>query len=211
MTFDPSVRLGMIIVVSGASGTGKSTLCARVRQAMPELGFSVSCTTRLPRPGEKNGTDYYFLAGDEFGRRLAGGEFLEHAEVFGHCYGTLKSEVLARVQSGTDVLLDIDVQGAGQIRQAARNDRVLNKCAEFIFIVPPSLTELENRLRLRSTDSEEQIRRRLAAAGREIGGWRHYDYLVVNAEFGRAAGELENLIRALRLNTKRMPEDSLNV
>ncbi|MDD5699402.1 MAG: guanylate kinase [Victivallaceae bacterium] len=209
MTFDRSGKLGMVIVVSGASGTGKSTLCVRLRQVMPELGFSISCTTRPPRPREENGVDYYYLERDEFKRRLAAGEFLEYAQVFGNYYGTLKSEVIARVEAGTDVLLDIDVQGALQIRQAALDDPVLKKCAEFIFVAPPSLAELEARLRERSTDSEEQIQRRLAEAGHEISYWRHYDYLIVNAEFERAAGEMENLIRALRLNTKRMPEEMI--
>ena len=211
MTSGSNKKLGMLIVVSGASGTGKSTICGQVRQDMPELGFSVSCTTRQPRPGEQNGKDYYYISKDEFKKRIEGGEFIEYAEVFSNYYGTLKSEVIDLVNAGKDVFLDIDVQGALQIREAAQDDPVLAKCSEFIFIVPPSLGELENRLRGRCSDSEEQISQRLAKAEKEISFWRKYDYLVVNDKLENAVAEMENLIRALKLSSKRMPEDIFNV
>jgi guanylate kinase len=207
---DISERLGMAIVVSGASGTGKSTICGRIREEMPELGFSVSCTTRPPRAGEKNAVDYYYLSKDEFLKKVAAGEFIEHAEVFSNYYGTLRSEVVEHTEAGKDVLLDIDIQGAMQIREAAETDPVLKKCCEFIFIVPPSMAELEKRLRSRSSDSEEQIKQRLAKAGYEISFCRKYDYLIVNEQLDAAVGEMKNLIRALRLSTKRMPEDICN-
>ena len=211
MTSDLSKRLGMVIVVSGASGTGKSTICGQVRKDMPELGFSVSCTTRPPRQGEKDSVDYYYISKEEFEKRVEAGEFIEHAEVFNNYYGTLKNEVIDQVEAGKDVFLDIDIQGALQIQRAALSDPVLEKCCEFIFIIPPSMTELEKRLHERSSDSEEQISQRLAKAESEINFWRKYDYLIVNDDFVRAANEMESLIRALRLNTKRMPEDIFNV
>jgi guanylate kinase len=207
MTLDPSKRLGMLIVVSGASGTGKSTICAKVRENMPELGFSVSCTTRPPRPGEKDSVDYYFISREEFEKRIEAGEFIEYAEVFSNYYGTLKSEVIDKVKAGKDIFLDIDIQGALQIQHAAKHGPVLKKCCEFIFIVPPSILELEKRLRGRSSDSEEQIRQRLEKAEHEISFCHKYDYLIVNDKLDDAVGEMESLIRALRLNTKRMPEN----
>ena len=211
MTSDLSRRLGMVIVVSGASGTGKSTICGQVRADMPELGFSVSCTTRSPRPGEKDSVDYYYISREEFEKRIEAGAFIEYAEVFSNYYGTLKSEVIDQVKAGKDVFLDIDIQGALQIQRAAEKDPVLKKCCEFIFIVPPSIPELEKRLRGRSSDSEEQISQRLEKAEHEISFWRKYNYLIINDELDRAVNEMESLICALRLNTKRMPENMFNV
>lgn len=211
MTSNLSKRLGMLIVVSGASGTGKSTICGQVRNDMPELGFSVSCTTRAPRPGEKDSIDYYYIGKEDFKKRVSAGEFIEYAEVFSNYYGTLKSEIMDQIQDGKDVFLDIDIQGAMQIQQAAENDAVLKKCCEFIFIVPPSMTELENRLRGRSTDSAEQISQRLETAAKEISFCHKYNYLIVNDKLDKAVSEMESLIRAMRLNTKRMPEDMFNV
>ncbi len=207
MTPDPSRRLGMLIVVSGASGTGKSTICSRVRENMPELGFSVSCTTRQPRPGEKDSIDYYYISREEFEKRIKTGAFIEYAEVFSNYYGTLKSEVIDKVKAGEDIFLDIDIQGALQIQRASQSDPVLKKCCEFIFIVPPSMTELEKRLRGRSSDTEEQIRQRLEKAEHEISFCHKYDYLIVNDKLDTAVNEMESLIRALRLNTKRMQEN----
>jgi guanylate kinase len=204
-------KLGMVIVVSGASGTGKSTICGQVRKDMPELGFSVSCTTRSPRDGEKDGVDYYYISKDVFLKRVGNGEFIEYAEVFDNFYGTLRSEVIDQVESGKDVFLDIDIQGALQIQQTALNDPLLKNCCEFIFIVPPSIAELEKRLRGRGTDPEEQIVKRLAKAKHEISFWRSYDYLIINDRLEDAVNEMENLIRSLRLNTKRMSEDIFDV
>jgi guanylate kinase len=206
MTSDLSKRLGMVIVVSGASGTGKSTVCGEVRKDMPELGFSVSCTTRDPRPGEKDSVDYYYISKEEFEKRIEAGEFIEYAEVFSNYYGTLKSEVMEQITAGKDVFLDIDIQGALQIQRAAENDSILKKCCEFIFIVPPSIIELETRLRGRSSDSEEQIRQRLEKAEHEISFSNRYDYIIVNDELDKAVNEMENLISDLSLNTKRIPE-----
>jgi guanylate kinase len=192
------MKLGMVIIVSGASGTGKSTICSRVRKDMPELGFSVSCTTRLPRGGEKNAVDYYYINKDEFKKRIEAGEFIEYAEVFNNNYGTLKSEIIERVKAGKDIFLDIDIQGALQIRQASLNDEFLKKCCKFIFIMPPSMEELEKRLRGRSSDSEEQINKRLAKAEEEISFKDKYDYIIVNDKFDKAVDEMKELINSLR-------------
>ncbi|MDD3886726.1 MAG: guanylate kinase [Victivallaceae bacterium] len=203
-------KSGSIIVLSGPSGVGKSTLVARVREKMPELEFSISCTTRAPRGAEKNGEEYYFLAPDEFERRVAAGEFLEHAKVHAHCYGTLKSECLDRCRRGATVILDIDVQGAMSVRAAAEADPELAAAAEFVFIGPPSFCELEKRLRGRATDSAEQITLRLETARRELSMWKKYDYLVVNDDLDRAAAEMTGLFRAFELKTSVMPEDWFN-
>ena len=137
-------RLGSAIIVSGPSGVGKSTVCGKVREAMPELKFSISCTTRPPRTGEVDGVHYYFISKDEFEKRIANNEFIEYARVFDNIYGTLASEVIDRVKAGETVFLDIDVQGALQIQAAAGKDELLSRVCEFIMLVPPSLEVLEN-------------------------------------------------------------------
>ena len=194
-------RLGDLIVVSGPSGVGKSTLIRRVREELGDLNFSVSCTTRKPREGEVHGRDYYFLEESEFVRRLEAGEFLEHAQVFAHRYGTLRSEVVGRLERGEEVILDIDVQGAKQIRQAAERDPLIAAAAQFVIIVPPDLATLESRLRGRNSESEEQLRLRLDGAVRELQNFRLYDFVVVNGDLDAAAAELAAVFRAVRLRT----------
>jgi guanylate kinase len=203
-----AVKTGNLIVLSGPSGVGKSTLVGEVRQAMPELEFSISCTTRKPRPGEQDGREYYFLTPEEFEKRSQAGGFVEEARVFANRYGTLKSEVLDRVRRGADVVLDIDVQGAAQIRRAAEKDPEIAAAAVFVLIVPPSLELLEARLRRRATDSEEQLALRIAAAERELAQFRLYDYIVINDDLDTAACELETLFRSFRLRTGLIPEGS---
>ena len=201
-------RTGNLIVLSGPSGVGKSTLVGEVRKALPELEFSISCTTRQPRPGERNGREYYFLTPDEFEARSQAGGFVEEARVFSNRYGTLKSEVLERIRRGADVVLDIDVQGAAQIREAAKRDPEIAAAAVFVLIAPPSLELLESRLRKRATDSEEQLSLRIAAAERELARFRLYDYIVTNDDLATAARELEMLFRSFRLRTGLIPEGS---
>lgn len=199
-------RLGVLLIVSGPSGAGKSSICSRVRSEMPDLRFSVSCTTRQPRKGEQHGKEYYFISREEFEQKISGNEFIEHAEVFGNRYGTLKSEMTKYILQGEDVFLDIDIQGAMQIKQAAIENELLRKCAEFIFITPPSLSELEHRLRERASDSEEQIQQRLAKASYEISFWHEYDYMLINDVLDTAVAEMKSLIAMTRKSTIRIKE-----
>ncbi len=201
------MKLGNIIILSGPSGVGKSTLIKAIRKELPDLRFSVSCTTRSPRVGEVNDVDYHFLSREEFLRRKENNEFVESAEVFANFYGTLKSEVLSIAEKGENVLLDIDVQGALQIKDACTKDAELAKCCEFIFIVPPSLTELERRLRSRATDSEEQITLRLGKAKHELSFWRTYDYIIANNDVEVAAAALLSVIKNFSLQSKKFTEE----
>ena len=202
-------RLGSAIIVSGPSGVGKSTVCGKVRENMPDLKFSISCTTRQPRTGEVDGVHYYFITREEFEKRIANDEFIEYARVFDNIYGTLASEVIERVRRGEDVFLDIDVQGALQIRAAAEKNELLKKVCEFVLLAPPSFEILENRLRSRATDSAEQIEMRLAKAKHELSFYRHYDYVVVNDDLDKAVCDVESIIRAAAARTDRLPEDFL--
>jgi guanylate kinase len=147
-----SARTGILFVVSGPSGSGKTTLCRRLADT-GEAHYSISCTTRSPRPGEEMGKDYHFLTPTDFTQRLASGDFLEHATVHGNLYGSLKSEVISYLQAGTDVVMDIDVQGAEQVRQCS--DPVIQLALVDLFVMPPSEEELHHRLSGRGTDSAE--------------------------------------------------------
>ena len=200
-------KFGNLIVISGPSGVGKSTLVKRAMAELPDLTFSVSCTTRSPRDGEIDGVSYHFLSEDEFSRKLEKNEFLEHAGVFKHRYGTLKSEVTDRITAGKEVILDIDVQGARQIRQAAENDAVIRDAAVFILIAPPSLAALESRLRGRNSENDEQLKLRLDAAAGELKNFRLYDYLVINDDLENAACDLINIFKSIRLRTVNIKEE----
>lgn len=202
-------RLGSAIIISGPSGVGKSTVCGKVREQFPDLQFSISCTTRQPRPGEIDGVHYYYLSKDEFERRIANGDFIEYARVFDNIYGTLASEVIERVQAGQDVFLDIDVQGAVQIQAAAEKNPLLKKVCEFILLAPPSFAILEKRLRDRASDSAEQVEMRLAKAKYELSFFRKYNYLVVNDQLEKAVDDVAAIIRSAGLRTDRLPEDFL--
>ncbi len=173
--------------MSGPSGVGKGTLVAKLRQRVPSLGLTVSATTRSPREGEKDGVSYYFLSEEEFGRRVEAGEFLEWANVHGHRYGTLHSEVDRLFDEGRSVVLEIDVQGGLNVRRV-RPDTVL------VFIEPPSAEELERRLRGRGTEDEATIRLRLDNAASELERAASYDERIVNDDLDRAVGELADLI-----------------
>jgi len=194
-------KLGNIIVLSGPSGVGKSTLITEVRKHIPDLQFSISCTTRKIRGEEINHVHYHFLSVDEFEQKIAGNEFAEYAKVFTNYYGTLKSEIIDRALAGKTVLLDIDVQGAMQIKKACGTNEILRQTVSLIFIGPPSFAVLEKRLRSRATDSEEQINIRLNEARHELSFWREYDYLVVNDNLTNAAAKLTALLQSLQLKT----------
>ena len=183
------VRYGMLLIVSGPSGSGKSTLAKRMFEHFDGIEFSVSCTTRAMRAGEVHGKDYHFISQEQFREHIANGDFVEFATVHGNSYGTLKSEVISRVESGIDVLLDIDVQGVHQISEN-RPDAIR------VFMMPPSLAELERRLRGRHTDDEQKICERLAQARRECALAYTYDYIVINDDPDVAAKELDAIITA---------------
>jgi len=186
----------LLLVVSAPSGAGKTTLC---RFLIERLGFrfSVSHTTRPPRPGEVEGRDYYFVSREEFEDMISRGEFLEWAEVHGHLYGTSRAEVEGALARGEDLLLDIDVQGAASLRRTLPE-------AVFVFIAPPSLAELERRLRARGTESEEALRRRLSRAREEMTFAPWFDYVVVNDRVERAFEDLAAIVRAERCRPHRL-------
>lgn len=199
-------RSGLILILSGPSGSGKSSIYKLSIGDLGAIEFSVSCTTRAPRPGEVDGRDYHFISRAEFDRLVAEDAFAEHAEVHGNCYGTLKSELLGRVQRGIDVLLDIDVQGAAQLRKLCESSCEFRRACVFIFIMPPSFEELERRLRARATETEESIVRRLANAKGEMAHAPEYDHVIVNDDLARAAAEFTALVRGLRNDPARQPQ-----
>lgn len=180
---------GLLIIISGPSGAGKSTVISRLMQMRDDIRFSVSATTRAPRPGEEEGKAYFFKTREEFSAMIENNEFLEHAEYVGNCYGTPSAPVDENISRGYAVLLDIEVQGAVQILEK-RSDAV------SVFLCPPSLKVLENRLRGRGTDSEEKIQDRLATARREYAQMSRYTYIVINDDADTAARELDAIITA---------------
>ena len=186
---------GSVLVLSGPSGAGKSTVCAELLSQEPDLSFSVSCTTRPPRAGERDGREYHFLSETRFREYEAQEAFLESAVVHGHRYGTLLHDVEAGIADGRSVLLDIDVQGARQIRERTRDTQLAAHCV-FVFLGPPSRSELERRLRSRGTEEEEVIAARLRTAKSELAAWREYEYLVVNDRVEAAVSRLQAVLRS---------------
>jgi guanylate kinase len=183
---------GLLFIVSAPSGAGKSSLVNAVLADDPRLALSISYTTRAPRPGEQHGREYFFVARDAFLAMAAAGEFLESAEVHGNLYATSQTQIAAVRAGGRDVVLEIDWQGAQQVRRIFPD-------AIGIFILPPSVAELERRLRGRGQDSDEVIRRRLAAAAAEIGHAAEFDYVIINKDFDEARRDLAAVVRASRL------------
>ncbi|QHI68863.1 guanylate kinase [Tichowtungia aerotolerans] len=187
----------LLLVVSAPSGAGKSTICNRLVETFPDMIYSVSCTTRAPRGEEKDGEHYHFLSRDEFINRVNAGEFLEHAEVHGNLYGTLESTVRRALDEGCDLIMDIDVQGAAQIRAACAalsEDDPLRKRFVDIFIAPPSLEELERRLRGRATDCEEVIQKRMFNAMKEMEQKDDYAHLIINDNLDVAFEKFVNVV-----------------
>ncbi len=189
-----------VFIVSAPSGSGKSTLVAELRRTVPQLHFSVSYTTRPPRGQERNGEDYFFISRPEFEERIQKGEFLEHAEVFGNYYGTHVSELDRARKLGQDLVLDIDVQGARQLKKTI-------PAAVSIFILAPSRQVLEERLRARSQDSEAVIERRLRDAAEEIRNYSNYDYVLVNREVAASVDTLVSIVKATRSRRDRMENE----
>ncbi len=187
---------GALIVVSAPSGAGKTTLCREVRSVVPDLAYSVSYTTRPPRPGEVDSSDFYFVSERSFRDMIARNEFAEWAEVHGNLYGTAERTLEQVLEAGRDILLDIDTQGARQLRSRYPE-------AVLVFVVAPSIKELEQRLRERKSDAPQEIARRLTRAREEIATWRQYDYLIINRDLKEAVEQLADIIRAERYRTGR--------
>ena len=194
------VKKGLLIILSSPSGAGKSTLAQRIKSWDANCVFSISATTRKPREGEQDGKDYYFISEDEFRKKVSNGEMLEHAEVFGNLYGSPISPVLSSIDSGNDVLFDVDWQGSQQIKNSRLGEFVLS-----IFILPPSIKELESRLKSRNQDSDEVISNRMAKSVEEISHWPEYDYVLVNDDIGETEKKLKTIINAERLRLSQQP------
>lgn len=195
-----SDRRGLLIILSSPSGAGKSTLARRLRAWDPSIRFSVSATTRPPRAGEVDGTDYYFLSEEAFKRQVAEGEMLEHAHVFGNYYGSPKGPVQQAIDSGQDVLFDVDWQGEVQIRNSDLAPHALS-----IFLLPPSIAELRRRLISRGKDSDDTIRGRMEKSWAEISHWGYYDFVLVNDDLDRTEAELKSIVTATRLRRTQRP------
>lgn len=190
-------RRGILFVVSAPSGAGKTTLCQQIVSAVPGLKHSVSYTTRRPRPGEQHGREYFFVDEPMFREMVGRGEFAEWATVYGHLYGTPNRMLTEMMDGGVDVLLDVDTQGAMQIKQRFED-------AICIYVLPPSLQALRSRLLQRAGDSPEEIDRRLKQAREEVWSYQHYDYVIRNDDVKQALKELEAVILTERIRTKRL-------
>ncbi len=196
---DTLARRGLMLVISSPSGAGKSSLSRRLIAEHDHLGLSVSCTTRAPRPGETDGVEYHFVSPDRFAELIAEDAFLEWADVHDHRYGTLRAPVLAALESGRDLVFDIDWQGGRQITDRAAEDAVR------VFILPPDLPALRARLQGRAQDSAEVIERRLTRATEEIAHYAEYDYVIVNDDFDRAYEQLRRIYQGEQLRRRRLP------
>jgi len=197
MSNDQISRRGLMLVLSSPSGAGKTTLSRRLLEADHGIALSVSATTRARRPTEREGVDYYFVTMPQFETMIAGGEFLEHARVFGNRYGTPRAVVMDELALGKDILFDIDWQGTQQLKEKMRDDLV------SIFILPPSHAELERRLRNRAEDSDEIVAGRMAKAADEISHWPEYDYVIVNSDVEKALADIQAILNAERLRRSR--------
>ncbi|MDJ0821063.1 MAG: guanylate kinase [Paracoccaceae bacterium] len=193
-------RRGLLIILSSPSGAGKSTLSRRLLEWDPSLSFSVSATTRAPRPGEADGKDYHFLSEEKFKRDVTKGDMLEHAHVFGNFYGSPRAPVQTAIEEGRDVVFDIDWQGAQQIVNSALGQHTLS-----VFILPPSIAELRRRLVSRGQDSAEVISKRMQKSWDEISHWGSYDYVLINDDLDRTFDDLKTILTATRLRRLQQP------
>ena len=193
------MQKGLLILVSGASGTGKGTVCKKLLSEMPEMYYSISATTRQPRNGEKDGVEYFFISVKDFKQKIAEGKFLEYAEVYGNFYGTPLYKIEEHLNSGRNVLLEIDTQGALKVMEKIPD-------GVFIFLLPPSLEELYNRIEKRGTESEEDLKRRFDSAKAEIEVGKKYKYAVVNDSVDAAVEKIKSIITAESLKVERQIE-----
>ena len=193
----------LLILISAPSGGGKTTLCQQLLAARPDMTRAITCTTRAPRPGEKNDVDYYFLDPADFQRRVQAGEFIEHATVFGRSYGMLRSELLDKLRRGKDVLLNVDVQGAATIRAQAQKEPELKGALVTVFLTPPSLAVLEERLKKRAADAPEEIQKRLGIARKEIAQWKNFDYLLISTTIPEDLRRMLAIVEAEKMRAAR--------
>ena len=193
-------RRGLLLILSSPSGAGKTTLTRRLMAWDPTIKFSISATTRAPRPGEVDGREYYFRSRQDFETMVETGQMLEHAEVFGNLYGSPRAPVEAAMADGRDTVFDIDWQGGQQIRNSALSRDVVS-----VFVLPPSIAELERRLRGRAQDSEAVIAGRMAKSRDEISHWAEYDYVIVNTDLEKSFADLITILQAERLRRDRQP------
>ena len=200
MTTTSQSRLGILYLISGPSGSGKTTLCQRMKKE-GIADYAISATTRAKREGEEHGSSYYFLSVSEFKEKIAEGAFIEYAEVHGNYYGTLKSEVITKLESGTDIVMDIDVQGAELIR--AVKDSLIQTCLVDLFVMPPDVAELERRLRFRDTDAEEVIALRLQNSIEEMARWSEYTYCLTSTDRDNDYSIFKSILSTERLKTSR--------
>jgi guanylate kinase len=198
-----SKNAGLLILLSAPSGAGKTTLCEQTLAANPGFSRAITCTTRAPREGEKDGVDYHFLGAETFLKRVEAGHFIEHATVYDHSYGTLKSEVLDKLRQGRDVLLSVDVQGAAAIQAEAARDTELKSALVTVFLAPASIAMLEERLQRRGKDSPAVIQKRLGVARQEIAQWRNYDYLIISSSIADDLRRMQTVINAERMRVLR--------
>lgn len=203
-----SMSAPLLIVVSAPSGGGKTTVCQQVLDARPDMARVITCTTRPPRGAEKDGVDYYFLDDKTFQQRVEAGLFLEHAVVYGKRYGTLRSEVVDKLRGGRDVILSVDVQGVETIRARAKMDPELASALVTVFLTPPSLAILQQRLQKRGVDSAEVMKQRLAEARHEIGRWRSFDYLIISTSIAEDFRRMQAIIdgEKMRVVRARLPQ-----
>lgn len=193
----------LLVVISAPSGGGKTTLCNQLLAARPDMARAITCTTREPRGQEQDGVDYYFLDAASFLKRVQAGNFLEHATVYGHSYGTLKSEVLGKLRAGRDVLLNIDVQGAAAVRKCAEADPELLRALVTVFLTPATLAVLEQRLQQRGTDTAPVIQKRLSVARQEIAQWKNFDYLLISRSKQEDLAGMQAIVEAEKRRTAR--------
>jgi guanylate kinase len=193
----------LLILISAPSGGGKTTLCQQLLAARPDMTRAITCTTRALRPGEKDGVDYYFFGPPEFERRVQAGEFIEHATVFGRSYGILRSELLDKLRCGRDVLLNVDVQGAATIRDRALADPELKRALVTVFLTPPSIAVLNERLKKRAADAPEEIQKRLGIARKEIAQWKKFDYLLISSTIQEDLRRMQVLVEAEKMRSTR--------